>query len=142
IAARQRNLGRVVFVQRGVGSTHAGTNGVSLGTTFSVAAAHNDPLYETQVIAEGLVLCSFDGDTYKTSPRDAGPLTDAQIIAKTGAVEALKQAVEKGRILGECSNVAKALANEPRKQLTPRPFAERARRSGQDAGLPAQARDV
>jgi leucyl aminopeptidase len=141
-AARNRNLGRVAFVQRGAGSTApVGTNGLTLGTSYSAAAAHNDPIYETQVIAEGLVLCSFDGDTYKTSPRDAGPLTSVQIIAKTGAADALKAAVEKGRILGECSNIAKGLANEPSNKLTPKMFAERARQSCKDVGLPFEALD-
>ncbi len=143
IAARNRNLGRVAFVQRGIGSA-AGTNGYTLGSTASAAAAQNDPVYETQVIAEGLVLCSFDGDTYKTyktSPRDAGPLTDVQIIARTGGAAALQQAVDKGRILGECSNVAKSLANEPSNKLTPKIFAERARQSCKDVGLPFDVLD-
>ncbi len=145
IAARNRNLGRVAFVQRGIGSAaSAAANGPSLSSTSSAAAAHNDPIYETQVIAEGLVLCSFDGDTYKTyktSPRDAGPLVDVQIIAKTGAPAALKQAVAKGRILGECSNVAKGLANEPSNKLTPKLFAERAGKSCKDVGLPFEVLD-
>jgi leucyl aminopeptidase len=144
LAARNRNLGRVAFVQRGAGSTNAATNGHTLASTASAAAAHNDPIYETQVIAEGLVLCSFDGDTYKTyktSPRDAGPLVDVQIIAKTGAPDALKKAVEKGRILGECSNVAKGLANEPSNKLTPKIFAERARKSCADVDLPFEVLD-
>jgi leucyl aminopeptidase len=143
LAARNRNLGRVAFIQRGIGSAAgAGTNGVTTGS--AAAAVSNDPIYETQVIAEGLVLCSFDGDTYKTyktGTRDIGPLTDAQIIAKTGAPAALKEAVEKGRILGECSNIAKGLANEPSNKLTPKIFADRARQSCKDVGLPFEVLD-
>jgi leucyl aminopeptidase len=141
LAARHRNLGRVAFVQRGNGPAGNGPN--SAGATGH-AAANNDPVYETQVIAEGLVLCSFDGDTYKNykaAPRDAGPLTDVQIIAKSGVSAAVKQAAEKGRILGECSNIAKGLANEPSNKLTPKVFADRARQSCKDVGLPFEILD-
>ena len=51
--------------------------------------------------------------------------------ATSPAVEA---ALERGRVLGECTNLARALSNEPSNTLTPRVFADRAQALAKDAG--------
>jgi leucyl aminopeptidase len=93
-------------------------------------------VHEAQAITEGLVMAAYDGDAYKTNARDAGPLTEILVVAPgvgAGAADAagdraaaLSAAVERGRILGECSNIARRMANEPSNVLTPRVFADRA----------------
>jgi leucyl aminopeptidase len=102
LAARQRRVGRVAFVVR------------SWAATPQVM----------QAVTEGLVLAAFDGDTHKSS-RDAVALAAATLVVPelTPDVEA---AVDRGNVLGECSNLARALANEPGNLLPPRVFAERA----------------
>ena len=78
-----------------------------------------------QAIAEGLTLGEFDGGTYKTE----GDKHRIQgfIVSKGPGVDAgVSSVVERGRLLGECSNEARALANEPGNSLTPTVFAERA----------------
>jgi leucyl aminopeptidase len=103
LVARQRRLGRVAFLQR----------------------ADTDIVHDAQAIAEGACLAAFDGDTYKTRERDAGPLVDVQIVVRSVTPE-LTAAVRRGQVLGTCSNMARELSNEPSNTLTPRVFADRA----------------
>src|SRR5439155_23447306 len=51
------------------------------------------------------------------------------------SIRELGDAVERGCVLAESCNIAKALSNEPSNVLTPREFADRAARIGRDAGL-------
>jgi leucyl aminopeptidase len=78
-----------------------------------------------QALAEGLVYAALDLDTYKTGDRDTTPLAEAIVRVEASSPE-LATAVERGRILGEATNAARLLANEPGNVLTPRVFAERA----------------
>jgi leucyl aminopeptidase len=112
VAARQRSLGRLAFVQR----------------------TNQDDAYDAQAIAEGMQLGAFDVDSYKTATRDTAVLADAQIVVRR-ATDAVATAVERGRILGECSNFARGLANEPSNVLTPRELAQRATQSSTEVGL-------
>ncbi|MFN8057792.1 MAG: leucyl aminopeptidase [Vicinamibacterales bacterium] len=101
LAVRQRRMGRLCFVTR----PWASTPGI------------------VQAIVEGLLLATFDGDTYKTE-RDAVALSELTVHAVDAASAAA--AVRRGNVLGSCSNLARGLANEPGNILPPRVFAERA----------------
>src|SRR6185369_10748663 len=84
-----------------------------------------EPVVAAQAMAEGIVLASYDGGARKTT----GPSPvwlDYVDIRITDAPAATTEAIERGRILGECTNQARALANEPGNELTPRAFAQRA----------------
>lgn len=89
-----------------------------------------------QALAEGVVLANYDGSSYKTSGPSKAWL-DVVIVACAGA----EQALERGRVLGECTNVARALQNEPGNALTPRRFAERATEVAAAAGLLVEVLD-
>jgi len=95
-----------------------------------------------QAAAEGLTLAEFYGGSYKTTdPAPAAPptWTVATIDAKdTGAI---REAVARGRILGESSNLARELANEPGNTLTPREFASRAASIASSAGVAVEVFD-
>jgi leucyl aminopeptidase len=83
-----------------------------------------------QATAEGLTLAEFDGGSYKTE-RTSPDVLPRWTIARDGsqggiAQAAAEAAVARGRLLGECSNLAKNLSNEPGNTLTPREFAGRA----------------
>ena len=88
-----------------------------------------------QAVAEGLTLAEFDGGTYKTARSDGsarrrgsascGPAGSRYVAGESRL--ACEGAVARGRLLGECSNLARELANEPGNTLTPREFADRAR---------------
>src|SRR5262249_51930329 len=106
LAARGRRIPRVAFLLRG-----------PMGAAAGVQAA-----------VEGLILAAFSVDRYKSGERFGPPATDLAVIADpAGASQAeLDEAVQRGIVLGESSNLARELANEPSNVLTPRVFAERA----------------
>ena len=47
----------------------------------------------------------------------------------------IEGAIARGRLLGECSNLARELANEPGNTLTPREFATRAAALAREVGV-------
>jgi leucyl aminopeptidase len=81
-----------------------------------------------QAAAEGLALSAFSSDRYKSGERGAPALDELLILAggKEEDRSVLEAAVERGRILGESSNLARDLSNEPANVLTPSAFADRA----------------
>ena len=85
-----------------------------------------------QSVAEGLTLAEFDGASYKTSDAALGGparLTIAVSDLSDASPESTPRreaAIARGRLLGECSNLARQLANEPGNTLTPIEFAARA----------------
>ena len=121
LAARQRRLTRVAFLHRP-------------GTRVMAEAA-------AQVLIEGLCLGNFDGGSYKTEdyPRTFLDAVEVRITGAAGA--AFEAAVERGRVLGEYSNVARTLANEPGNELTPALFAQRAEQIARGAGLAVEVLD-
>jgi leucyl aminopeptidase len=118
LQGRQRRIARIGFIARG-------------------RVESPDVL---QAVAEGLTLSVFEGATYKTvdyEPFEVQALT----IAVQKASAAVTAAVERGRVLGECSNISRQLANEPGNRLRPSIFAERAAAIARDGGLLADVLD-
>ena len=115
LAARQRRIPRLAFVNRG----------------------DLDPVAAVQAITEGLMLAAFSGDSYKSGERGAPPPAQMTVVAQDGVgdLPALERAAARGRVLGESSNIARELCNEPSNVLTPSSFAERGAAIGRDAGL-------
>ncbi len=116
---RQRRIGRVGFVMR------ADVDDVA------------DSSEMAQAIAEGLTLAEFDPGRYKTRDHDASVPPAWTIITAAGEEVAsrVRGAAARGRLLGECSNLARDLANEPGNTLTPREFARRATAIASQAGV-------
>ena len=80
-----------------------------------------------QAVAEGLTLGEFSPDLYKAeSDQEPSSLRSLQVVSTHDDSELIENAVARGRILGECSNLAKRLANEPGNQLSPSILAEQA----------------
>src|SRR3954451_11278127 len=114
--ARQKRIDRVAFLERG-GLDAAGA---------------------VQAIADGLTLSAFSADQYKSGERlgpAPGEFTVLVVPDRGTSTRELEQAIERGCVLAESCNIAKALSNEPSNVLTPREFAERAATIGKDAGL-------
>ena len=120
LAARARGVTRVALIHRSETSV--------------------PPERAAQALAEGAVLSSFDSASYKTADATRVWLTDVQLRVgpQSAGVDA---AIERGRVLGECTNVARAMANEPSNRLTPRLFADRAQAVAKDAGLSVEVFD-
>jgi leucyl aminopeptidase len=95
----------------------------------------------TQATAEGLTLAEFHGGSYKTA--DPPAPAPSWTIAIDGNADAnrVNAAVQRGRVLGTCSNLARELANEPGNTLTPREFAARAARLAGDGGVKVEILD-
>jgi leucyl aminopeptidase len=124
LAAKQRRVARIAFVQRAAGST--------LDAAASV-----------QAIVEGLLLAAFNSDRYKSRDRCAPPPERMTVVAApgAGAPAALERARERGRFLGESSNLARDLCNEPANVLTPSVFADRGAAICREAGLSVEILD-
>jgi leucyl aminopeptidase len=91
-----------------------------------------------QAVAEGLTLSEFDGGTYKTgdTPPPALPAWTIAVGWQDRALDDRMLArVARGRVLGECTNLARGLGNEPGNTLTPREFAKRASALAAEAGV-------
>jgi leucyl aminopeptidase len=119
LAARQRHLLRIAVLHRS-------------GTSAA-------PEVAAQVMAEGVCLANYDGGNYKTEDAQRVWLQIAELRIAGDA--SLQAAADRGRILGEASNQARLLANEPGNSLTPRVFAEHAVQIGQTAGLQIEVLD-
>jgi leucyl aminopeptidase len=127
LAAKQRRVARMAFVHRPELRAEGG----------------RDSQTAVQAIAEGLLLAAFNGDRYKSHDRSGPPPEELTIVAPgDGAMaKALERAVERGRILGESSNAARDLCNEPANILTPSIFADRAAALCNDVGLSVEILD-
>jgi leucyl aminopeptidase len=115
LAARARHVSRVALLLRGP----------------------LPPADGVQVIVEGVILASFSVDRYKTGERFGPPADEVIVAADSGGASqaSLDAAVKRGIVLGESSNAARELANEPSNLLTPRVFAERAAAIAKEAGV-------
>jgi leucyl aminopeptidase len=120
LMARERRIARVAFMLRG-----------------PLPAADG-----AQAIVEGLILAAFSVDRYKTGERLGPPATHLAVVVDAPVPRAaLDAAVERGIVLGESSNLARELANEPSNLLTPRTFADRAAAIAMDAGVGVEILD-
>ena len=123
---RQRWIGRAAFVLR------ADPTGAT-------------PLAElAQAVAEGLTLSEFDAGSYKTDdppPAKAPAWTLAVSGVTDDGFDRVNGAVARGRLLGECSNLARTLANEPGNTLTPREFARRCEALAIEGGISVEILD-
>jgi leucyl aminopeptidase len=126
VAVRQRHAGRVAFVIREDGPS-----------------AEALPEF-AQAIAEGLTLSEFNAGSYKTSepaPAAAPVWTIAVPGGSRDIVGGASAAIARGRLLGECCNLARGLANEPGNTLTPREFSRRCETVASEAGVSVEILD-
>ncbi len=97
-----------------------------------------------QPMAEGLTLSEFDAASWKTS-EPALPPVPAWTVAAPGVsadrLTGIRGAAERGRLLADCSNMARDLANEPGNALPPREFATRAAAIAAEAGVAVEILD-
>ena len=66
---------------------------------------------------------------------------DSVTLRVGGGANAVDRGAERGRVLGEYTNLARELANEPANTLTPRVFADRAAGMAREAGLAVDVLD-
>ena len=119
LVARQRGAERLAIVSRG-----------SLETGRAV-----------QAMTEGVCLADFEPASHKTKDRDEPRLRLVVLLVEPQALASARPALERGRILGVSSNVARGLANEPGNDLPPRVFADRAVEATKGTGLRVEVLD-
>ncbi len=82
-----------------------------------------------QAATEGVMLAQHETGHLKSAPVAVPPLRRVCLVGRgtTPAQRApLEAAIHRGRVLAECTNLARALGNEPANVLTPRELASRA----------------
>jgi leucyl aminopeptidase len=101
-----------------------------------------DAIVAAQHAADGCMSPEFDGGVYKEPQPGptAGPLAVAIVVPGADGAR-LTAAVRRGRIIGESSNFARSLANEPANVLTPAEFANRVAEAGRREGLDVDVLD-
>jgi leucyl aminopeptidase len=132
LAARQRRIESLAFVLR---------------PGLPDASGDIDVAGFLQSVAEGLTLAEFDGASYKTGEAALGASPRLTIVvaerpdSSPESTPRREGAVERGRLLGECTNLARQLTNEPGNTLTPREFAARASVIAGDGGASVEILD-
>jgi leucyl aminopeptidase len=123
-AVRQRRAARAAFVLRG-------------------DSQPSDALPEfAQAVAEGLTLSEFNVGSYKTTEPAPAPAPVWTIVVPGGdGVARASGAAARGRLLGECCNLARGFANEPGNTLTPREFSRRCEVLATEAGVSVEILD-
>lgn len=110
---------------------------------LTVTAEGLDPAEAAQATAEGIVMGLFRFQKYYTPAADdlwqddfRFEIESVTILVENDAdLETVRAAAERGRIIGQANNLARALANEPGNALTPPQLAEQARAWSEQNGL-------
>ena len=90
-----------------------------------------------KAIVEGAFVGDFEPDTYRSDRKDQ-QLRELTVVAPAGAKkEALQQAFDEARAVGESQNFARELVNEPGNRMTPTVLANRARQMVEEMKSPA-----
>jgi leucyl aminopeptidase len=98
----------------------------------------------TQALAEGLVLASYQFDTYRKRDKDAAPSIKraSLLIDRPTDLKAARDASRTGVVLAESQNLTRQLSNEPANALPPAELASAAKRMARKVGLGARVMDV
>ncbi|GAB4323132.1 MAG: leucyl aminopeptidase [Dehalococcoidia bacterium] len=95
-----------------------------------------------RAIAEGAVLGNYRFEKYQKPPEEPADIEQLTIVEHNEAsVGSMAVAAERGAILGEATNFARDLANEPANHLTPTELAARAEAMAREAGLECEILD-
>jgi len=116
-----------------------------IGMLMRVPDAHDAAVVLERLVqatAEGFVYGQLQHSPHKSAGPDLPPLERAQIVVPGGRDRSpLQDAADRGRVIGECANDARLLANEPGNLLTPRVFADRAAALATGTGLAVEIFD-
>ncbi len=100
-----------------------------LGIALLASSGANESQTEriVQSLVEGLVLAQLDAGAHKSEGHDVPRLESVVIgvISASPDTPGLQAAATRGLVLGESTNIARQLGNEPANVLTPSVFAER-----------------
>jgi len=104
-------------------------------------AAAGDAERTASAAVEGVLMSLFEPDKYRTSEKEERAIERLVLIGQGASENDLRQGAERGRIIGECVNFTRDLANEPGAYMTPTIMAERARQIAGEFGLEVDVLD-
>jgi leucyl aminopeptidase len=108
---------------------------------FALREMHQSP-EAVQAVTEGLIFSDFESDKYKTEAKNHKEIRSVALAGLEDALRAAAEAaIERGRIVADAQNFARALVNEPSNKMTPRILAQRAEEMAREAGLEVQIFD-
>ncbi len=90
--------------------------------------------------AQGVVTSQFELDKYRSDRKDK-KLDNFALFVEGGDVKDLKNALDRGEIVGDSMNFARDLANEPPNILHPTEMARRAEKMAKECGLKCEILD-
>jgi leucyl aminopeptidase len=94
-----------------------------------------DAAAAAQALAEGTALALYVPPQYKREPNSARPIACTVVEFDAARLEAVRQGVAAGAIVGAAACAARDYSNEPPNVLNPAEFARRAQAMAADAGL-------
>ena len=102
----------------------------------------SDSALSIQAGAEGLVIGSYGPDEYKTRDRSRTKIGQALFCSADPALTTeLQDALNRGKVLGEATNLARSLVNQPGNRINPVRLAEEARSIAEKSGLQIEILD-
>jgi leucyl aminopeptidase len=101
---------------------------------------HIDNTQATQALVEGVVLGQYTFRKYQSSQQDQA-ITQLRILTEGTDKAKIEQAIHKGQVLAEATNLARDLINEPPNVITPSELANRAAAMAKQAGLECEIFD-
>ncbi len=108
--------------------------------SVALLARGGHPLGEAaRVCAEGALYGNYEPDDYKTRDWESREVDEFVFVSEGEArSREIQQGILRGIVIGNATNLARNLVNEPANILTPTRFAERALELGAEAGLEVQ----
>lgn len=93
-----------------------------------------------RAMAEGIILADYKYEKFKSKKKES-TVKEAAVVCQCGCIEEFKKGIEEGRVLGEATNFARELTNEPSNYLTPEELADRAKTEGEESGFEIEVFD-
>ncbi len=123
-------------VRRTVNRAVGQVRGYKLRQVAIVVRSGKDGPAAAQATAEGVVLAAYSADEYKTVGKSKTLIEEVLLSHRQeGDPQHLEDAVRRGQILGEATNLARSLVNQPGNQINPSRLAERSRVVAERVGL-------
>jgi leucyl aminopeptidase len=107
----------------------------SIGLVMRGGEAAEETARSAQAAVEGAVMSLFDPDKYRTIDKEERAVERLVVVAQGAGADALRQAAERGRVVGESANFTRDMANEPGVYMTPTVMAQRAQQVANEFGL-------
>ncbi|HEX8142526.1 MAG TPA: leucyl aminopeptidase [Pyrinomonadaceae bacterium] len=133
VGERQEYFGPQVSQMAGAAVRYLRSKNVK--TVAILPRAEGDAEKTAAAAAEGAVTGLFEPDKYRTVDKEERTIERLSIVIEGADPEAIARGAERGRIIGECVNFTRDLANEPGAYMTPTDMAERARQIASEFGL-------